>query len=474
MLTPLLLPTTSSVKATASTMLADLLAIASAKLSATAIRALGVGLGSNLPGKVARAISPGLLSRLTGKSRQGVVAVSGTNGKSTTAGLIYSIMRSAGWKTVHNRQGANLITGITASAVEAAGLHADLDADLCLFEIDEAALPVVAEEVEISFVLVTNLFRDQLDRYGELDTTGKLIERGILCRNSSAILNADDPNVSRLAPSAPRLYFGIESVSASARNTARARLAEASACPGCGVQYEYSLVFYGQLGHYGCPGCRRFRPVPAICAQNVHLSGHASRFTLCLGEERIDITLNLPGLFNVYNAIGAAAAAYKLGITAATIAAGLAGYTTLFGRSEKLEIQGKPVLIQLIKNPAGASQVVAAAASAPKARILIAINDNLADGRDVSWLWDADFEELTSHGSQITVSGKRAQDMAVRLKYAGLPVGNILVAPLLAGALDSTLADLQDGETLWILPTYTCLLELQKILKRRGYSLAGT
>lgn len=471
----------------------DTVAVLAGKMTAKAIRMLGAGLGSNLPGRLARKMSPSVLRDLSRQARLGVLAVTGTNGKSTTTGLLSSIMKTAGYSIVHNRQGANLVTGITASLVEAASWDGRLDADFCLFEIDEAALPVIAAEAVLNTVLVTNLFRDQLDRFGELDTTAKLIGKGIDKNKSHAVLNADDPNVSQLVPDCSRTFFGIESIkSIASASTASAKQSdpvytgddlrqeisantqELSYCAACGDEIEYSQVFYGQLGHWHCKKCDFARPQPKVIARNVEVSATESRFVLQIDDRTSDITVPLPGLFNVYNALAASAAAFQLGITLEAIRQGLKNYKTLFGRSEKLQIDGKQVLIQLIKNPAGASQAISAVVADANARVLIAINDNLADGRDISWLWDADFEQLAGHKFPLVVSGQRAEDMSVRMKYAGLEPQQINTVAKLDKALDEALNMVQPDQTLWILPTYTCLLELQKILKARGYSLSGT
>jgi UDP-N-acetylmuramyl tripeptide synthase len=448
---------------------------------------MGLGLASNLPGKVSRKIASSVLGHLAGQSRRGVLAVSGTNGKSTTSGLVASILSHAGMKLVHNRQGANLATGITACVVDASSWAGSLDADFCLFEIDEAALPVVAKEMRIDHVLVTNLFRDQLDRFGELDTTARLISKGITQNKSSSILNADDPNVAQMVPDCSRLFYGIESLaplehvcssqpSELDRSTAAAAdSTELSYCAACGEEYKYDIRFYGQLGHYKCPSCGNKRPAPDVVAEQVKVASSSSRFLIRFAEHSLDVELKLPGMFNVYNALAAAALCFKLGIAPEIIRAGLCEYSTLFGRSEKIKLNDKSILIQLIKNPAGASQAVQAAAADPNAKYLLAINDNYADGRDVSWLWDADFEQLASCKGPFVVSGQRCYDMAVRLKYAGVEPSLITVCPSLDQALDQGLAlCTQPEQTLWLLPTYTCLLELQKIMKLRGCPLSGT
>lgn len=454
----------------------DKAAVLVAKLAASTIRMLNLGLGSNLPGRLARKVSPSVLSNLSAQTARGVIAVTGTNGKSTTSGILSSILRTAGFTFAHNRQGANLVTGITASLIESAGWNARIAADLCLFEIDEAALPVVAKEVKITSVVVTNLFRDQLDRFGELDTTARLINSGININKSVALLNSDDPNVSQLAPDVEHLFFGLESVKDVSESKEVSTL-ELSYCGKCGTEISYSLIFYGQLGHWHCQGCDFKRPTPRVVARDVEVSATQSRFKLVIDGKVEECVLPLPGLFNVYNALAAAAAAFHLGASREAIRYGMKEYSTLFGRSERLSIEGKSVIVQLIKNPAGATQALASCIKDPAARILIAINDNLADGRDISWLWDADFEQLNQlhlSDKSIVVAGQRAEDMAVRLKYAGIDASRINTVPRLQMALRAALDALEPGETLWLMPTYTNLLDLQKILKSMGYSMSCT
>jgi UDP-N-acetylmuramyl tripeptide synthase len=447
----------------------DKLAVLAGKLSAATIRLLGAGMGSNLPGRFARRLSPRILADLSSQPRLGSLAITGTNGKSTTAGLLSAILRTAGYKLVHNRQGANLVTGITASLVDAANWSGQIDADYGIFEIDEAALPVVASEIPIKTILVTNLFRDQLDRFGELDTTARLIATGIQTNSSAAILNADDPNVSQLITAAERIYYGVDSIETCAVSDYEP--SELAYCGKCGAEIEYVSTTYGQLGNWRCSKCEHKRPPLDAYASDIKTLASTSVFVLHWRGESIELELGLPGLFNVYNAIAASTFALNLGVSLETVRDGLKEYTTLFGRSEKIVLQGKSVLIQLIKNPAGASQSIQALVGEPKVQVLIAINDNYADGRDVSWLWDADFEPLANLPCKFIVAGRRAEDMAVRLKYAGVEEKQIECVPPLTKALDKAVENCSAAETLWVLPTYTCLLELQKILKRAGLTL---
>jgi len=431
-------------------------------------------MGSSLPGKIACAIDSTLLPYLTSQLTQGCVAVSGTNGKSTSSGLLASILRTAGYKIIHNRQGANLVAGITASLVESADLSGQLKADLGIFEVDEAALPVLTKQVVCKTVVVTNLFRDQLDRYGELDKTASLIAEGLKANNSTAILNADDANVCNLPCPAAKIYYGLNDINPLERSGCGIDLAdeytikEVAYCPHCGKEITYENSASGAKGWH-CTQCTYSRPPLDVYASEIELLAASSKFTLNYKQEKLDIALPLPGVFNVYNALAAAAAALTMNVSLPIIKDGLQVYQTLFGRSEKIKINGRTIIIQLIKNPAGASQAIRAFLDSRCPQAIIAINDNIADGRDISWLWDAQFELLSNAHCQFIVSGQRAEDMVVRLKYAGVNSKQIDCYPVLSAALKQALAQTPAGSTIWILPTYTALLELQKLLK--GYKI---
>lgn len=446
------------------------ISIAVSKLLIKLIKLSKSGAGTNLPGKIARKISPDLLSHLVKQTKKEIIAVTGTNGKTTTSGFIAGILKANGRKTVHNKKGANMLTGITTAVINESNLFAKLAADNCLFEIDEAFLVKAADEFNPDILLVTNLFRDQLDRYGELNTTAKKIEQAIQKTSKikvpKIILNADDPIVSSLGEIAGenRLFYGLEGIKFVNQDENISSPQETTNCK-CGERYEYTKVFYGHLGHFYC-ACGHKRPVPQISAKAVIDISSSKLSVKTVNNQEFMVNVSMPGLYNVYNALAAVSTALALGINSENIKKGIENYSTVFGRAEKLKLKGKETLVQLIKNPIGATEVLRTVKDDVNGRLLIIINDNYADGRDVSWLWDANFELLANHNKTVIVSGTRASDMAVRLKYAGIKAENIIIIENIKKALEKSLFSVKKDEKLYILPTYTALLNLQKFTNR--------
>jgi UDP-N-acetylmuramyl tripeptide synthase len=455
----------------------DAAAILAGRLAARASRAVGAGGGTTVPGRVAMAVAPGLIGRIAARLPGGVILVAGTNGKTTTARLLGGILEAAGRPAVHNRAGANLLTGIAAALIERATAGGRPQAEVGLFEVDEFTLPAAVEAARPSIVILLNLFRDQLDRYGEIDIIAERWRRSLaaLPPRAAVVANADDPMVADVATAwqGPRLLFGLEDAPDRGEGVRTLEhAADARYCYRCGVLYEYGLVTLGHMGHYRCPQCGVARPQPAVRARDVRLQGaDGASFTVTLAEADVAVSTTLPGLYNVYDAVAAAAGALALGIDTPTITRGLATTAPAFGRGERVGIDGREALFLLAKNPAGFNEVLRTVLHAEATPvILIAINDLIADGRDISWLWDVDFEMLHGRARAVVVTGLRAEDMALRLKYAGVASDRVTVEVDALRALLVGRALLRDGERLYVLPTYTAMLHLRDRLVRQGYA----
>ena len=427
-----------------------------------AVRAAGRG-GTSLPGKLLLRMDSTAIARLAATLPQGSVVVSATNGKTTTAALAASILDAAGIATVHNVAGANMAGGVASALLERRA-----GARMGLFEVDEFWLDSVCSALSPRAIVLGNLFRDQLDRYGELETIGERWAALIATRPTTLVLNADDPLIADLGREhADTLYFGVEDPAvASAAGLAHA--SDSKRCRRCGAAYAYAHVYIAHLGIYSCPGCGRRRPTPAVSAHHVALDGlRGASFELRTPLGTAAARIALPGLYNVYNALTAAALASALEIEPATIVAGLAAAAPVFGRGERVTLDGHELAILLIKNPAGANEVLRMLGAQPGTHdVLGVLNDKIADGRDVSWIWDADFETLAPRVRHATCAGTRAAELALRLKYAGVPEERITVTPELAAALAGAL-ERAEGE-LYALPTYTAMLALRELLTRRG------
>jgi UDP-N-acetylmuramyl tripeptide synthase len=454
-------------------------AILVARAARLASRTLRTGGGSTVPGVVARRVDPEVLTKLSRRLRLGSTAITGTNGKTTTSRMISKILRTAGISAVNNSTGANLVTGVTAALISDCDLAGRPTAEMGLFEVDEASVPRVAAEVELKILGVLNLFRDQLDRYGELAYTGKVIASafGDLPEEGAVVLNADDPLVASLGRSTSNpVYYGVEEPDL---DTGRLQhIADSKDCPLCGTALVYDTVYMGHVGVYDCPNCPFGRPELRYRASRVRFDGaRGTEFLLSTPAGEAGVRVNLPGLYNVYNALAAAAVAGEVGVGHEEISRGIEEFGGAFGRVERVRAGDKEAFLLLIKNPVGFNEILRTFVTGGDARyVLIAINDNHADGRDVSWLWDVDFEMLADARAQgrtngmepFMVSGIRAEDMAVRLKYADLPVGSVIPdrEAAIKAALDATPPD----GTLYVLPTYTAMLEIRKTLSALGYT----
>ena len=408
---------------------------------------------TSFAGFVALKICPNFLKYARKYIKNSFINITGTNGKTTTSGLLAHIL---GESVIHNLKGANMLTGIVNVFV--VNLNPLKEYNYAVIETDEAYLTKVYDQVKGDMLIVTNLFRDQLDRYGELDYTAKIIMEAIAKNpNLKLILNADDPIVSSFDENA--IFYGFEDVRYHTKYAEESHApAEVINCK-CKDTLTYTKHFYAQQGHYYCEHCGYKRP---DCNYSGIVDMYDDHFDIEIKHEKASdkFKVNLVGLYNAYNALAAITAAYENGLNAKEIQKALDSYHSIFGRTETRIINGRKALIQLIKNPAGASEVLKTVDL--QSNIIIAINDDYADGRDISWLWDADFEQLKDAQKMIVTSGTRAYDMATRLKYAGIPQGKIIVEPDFKQAIESVSKNIPEDEKITILPSYTALLKISK------------
>ena len=432
-----------------------------ARLVGRTSRLAGLGGGTTLPGRALLRLDPDAMERLGGELEAGSVLVSATNGKTTSAAMLSRILGSAGYSVLANSAGSNMPWGIVTALL---GERASIG----VFEVDEAWLPEVARSLEPRAILLGNLFRDQLDRYGETEALAAAWDElaAEMPASTRFILNADDPMVAAVGSStaSEAFYFGIEDPAVGLESVPHA--SDARRCRKCDERLVFERTYLGHLGIYRCPGCGSSRPEPDLAASQVQVVG-AERLeaSLSTGDQEFRLDLPLPGIYNLYNALGAVATAIVLDIEPATATRSLAALPAVFGRAERVVVDGTDVGIFLIKNPVGANEVIRSLSlEHGPLDLWIALNDRIADGRDVSWIWDADFEQLSGRLRSVACSGTRAAEMALRLKYAGVPAEVISISNDLGESFDRAVSGA--AGKLYALPTYTALLELKSHASR--------
>ncbi len=414
------------------------------KLLSFTTKKLHLGSGSTWPGHIALLINKNFIQQTVKKSDIKIILVAGTNGKTTTTAMIQSILTTAGKKIIINESGANLQNGIASTLILKANALGNIQADYAIFEIDENALSKVLDELTPDYLLLLNLFRDQLDRYGEVHAIAARFEKELkkLPKETTIILNADDPEIANLGnkTTATPYYFGLQNK----KKAQEEHAADSIYCPNCETKLLYESRTFSHLGNWHCQKCSLKRPKPNF-------------------EDAPAYPLS--GTYNVYNAIAATALARRLGIREEVIKEGLTKFQPAFGRQETLTVDGKKVQIFLSKNPTGFNESLRTIKSLAAKHILFVLNDRIPDGRDVSWIWDVDFETLLSKEQHVYASGDRAYDMALRLKYAYPAIRHVVTYPELQnGAIFSALTNVPKNETLYILPTYSAMLEIRNIL----------
>ena len=455
-------------------------ALAAAKVTGAAIRGLGRGGGTAAPGLVAERIDPRLLDKIASRLPHGSVVVAGTNGKTTIARMLADILQADGRRVAHNRSGSNLVRGVATALAGQADLLGSPRADIGVIESDEAAFPEIVRRVEPTVILLNNLFRDQLDRYGELDAIASRWEPALrrLPEDATVVVNVDDPTLAGITEGirARRVTFGLDDHNPGFLLDEMPHAADAKACRRCGQDLAYERLYSAHLGDWRCPGCGAARPPLDFAGTSIVLDGvEALRVDVSFPaapDDPLPLRLAIPGLYNAYNAVAATAVASALRVPRATIAGALEGYRSAFGRIERVTYRNRHLTLALVKNPVGFNEtlrMLTVATDGLTVPTLIAINDLAADGRDVSWLWDVDFEMLCEGSAPLFTTGVRGADMANRLKYAGLPAERVVPLPTdLSAGLDAFVESLPEGASGYVLLTYTALLGLRQALADRG------
>jgi lipid II isoglutaminyl synthase (glutamine-hydrolysing) len=503
------------------------LAVVAGRTAGAISRRLHLGGGTSIVGAVAQRVYPEIVEHLATQLEHGSIIITGTNGKTTTSSFIAAIIRDGGLRVWRNREGSNLMRGVAGALVIRARPNGNLRRSghaISVLETDEVALPKVVQAVTPRVIVFTNLFRDQLDRYGEVNTIIERWKQTIqhLPATTTLVLNADDPTIAQLGEgfSGRVVFFGIDDLSLDEQQTEtdRHQVVDVRRCVRCGHEYRYSIHFYSHLGHYVCDQCGAERPRPDIRATHIQIDDF-DRYRVIINDstQQHEIVVPLPGLYNIYNALAAICATRVINVGWEPITLGIEQSKPVFGRGERIQSDGKTMRLLLAKNPTGLNEVLRTlCADKEKRNILLVLNDHIADGRDISWIWDADFEQAIGHIEKVVVSGTRALDLALRLRYAGLAEEQMIIVPptpLRAGynrrtnlakrrrerknstkdpaskspmqedkestpliarryglknALNIALQQTPVGETLFIVPTYTGLLEVHRELEQRG------
>ncbi|BAZ87051.1 Mur ligase family protein [Dolichospermum compactum] len=427
-------------------------AVSMAKSVTFLVRSLRLGAASVLPGSIARRIEPRILELLSQQVKNGVILIAGTNGKTTTALLLCTILERNGFRIAHNSTGANLENGLATALIDNASLLGNLNVDYAILEVDENIVPKVLKPLKPRIILCLNLFRDQLDRYGEVDSISKRWTQVIatLPETTVVIPNADDPTLSYLGQQLPQkvLFFGLNEPENYLEAIPHA--VDSIYCPSCGHALDYQGVYLSHLGDFTCPSCGFTKSQPALLSQ--------------------EWPQMLVGLYNKYNTLAAATAAQALGVDEVNIRDGINNFHAAFGRAEDLVINGKRVRILLSKNPVGTNETIRVVTQSTDKTTLLVLNDRTPDGTDVSWIWDVDTEKLVARGGTLIVSGDRVYDMALRLRYSQESLDsdiNLIVESNLQQAIATALEHTPANETLHILPTYSAMLEVREVLTGR-------
>jgi len=437
------------------------------KLIGFLTRIFGIGAGSSAPGLAALKIDPKIIDNLAKQIQGKKIIISATNGKTTTAKMIREIIVGAGRSYVANITGANLDRGIASALINKSNLIGKLaPCDFGVFEVDEAALPQAIKSIKPDLVALGNIFRDQLDRYGEIDNIAKSWKESLQqYKNAILILNADDPSIASIAESLKEkvIFYGIGDY----QNKSEELIEHASdsiRCLKCGTDLTYKSRFFSHLGNYNCQKCDFKRPRIDYDAKDIIVGEEQISF-IVNGKEKIAVPMS--GIYNIYNVLASIAVASEIGIDQKIIKKSLNNFLPAFGRMEKFEFKNREFRITLIKNPAGANAVIETLKQIPQKNIMIFLNDKIADGTDVSWIWDVDLEKMGSINN-LACGGTRVYDLALRFKYANFDTKKITIIQDFWQSVEYMIEKTAKNDKIYILPTYTAMLELHKILENKG------
>ena len=451
------------------------LAISAGKLAGASGRFFRIGGGTSLPGMIARRIDPNVLKSVVGASKAKKIVITGSNGKTTTARMTATIADIGGQRVSHNRTGSNMLQGVTSVAVNFADVFGRLDSDVLLFEIDEGTIPLAVPEIQPDVVVITNIFRDQLDRYGELysvaNALNSMLER--LPETSTILLNGNDPQVANFGQNAKakRLFFGLEATGIG--TPVPEQSADIIRCILCQEDLQYEVAYMSHLGLYRCPNCGYTLPKLDFAATSVKLAPDGegpSQVTIRTPKGEISLEIPLPGVHNVYNATAAIAAAMSADLDLEKVSAAISSMRPAFGRLEKIQAGDQTIYLAFVKNPTSFNLMLRLIKQhATEKHALIVASNTVVDGEDFAWLWDVDIEEIAPDIRDIVCSGSKAEELAMRLKYADIPTDKIRVVHEREAALDAALKNAGPNGTLYIMASYTPTHELRRIMQKRGW-----
>lgn len=450
-------------------------AISAGKLAGASGRFFRIGGGTSLPGMIARRIDPDVLKLVVGTSRAKKIVITGSNGKTTTARMIAAIADASGHRISQNRTGSNMLQGVTSVVVNFADAFGRLDSDVLLFEIDEGTIPLAVPEIQPDVVVITNIFRDQLDRYGELYAVAKALNKMLesLPESATILLNGNDPQVASFGENAKarRLFFGLETKEVG--TPVPEQSADIVRCIHCGSDFAYEVAYMSHLGIYRCQECGYTLPPLDIAATAVKLASDGSgpsQVTFRTPQGELQLEVPLPGLHNVYNAAAALGAAMAAGFPMDKVQPALSNIRTAFGRLEKISAGDKTIYLSFVKNPTSFNLILRLIAQHPgKKHLLLAMSHTVVDGEDFAWLWDVDLEEMAGDVLDAICSGNKPEELAMRLKYAEVPTDKVQMITDREAALDAALNNVEPGGTLYILSGYTPTQELRRIMQKRGW-----